>query len=59
MNIQAIGNAPAATSAMEPRKAPTGAPQAQSAVVPADKVTISPAAQKATTGDVDHDGDSH
>jgi hypothetical protein len=59
MNVSSIGHAAAVpTEAQAPVNKPAVS-QAPASTPPAYTVSLSSAAQKASSGDVDHDGDSH
>ncbi|WP_263380661.1 hypothetical protein [Granulicella paludicola] len=59
MNVAAISSTTPVTTAAElPKAAPAPSPVATSPTA-TDTVTLSRAAAHPTTGDVDHDGDSH
>jgi hypothetical protein len=60
MSVSAVSSASPASNLPEiQRQTPAPVASSTSSALPADTVSLSPAALKATSGDVDHDGDSH
>ncbi len=59
MNVLSLSSAAPAQSTAEAPVSKPAVSQAPASALPVDKVSLSSVAQKATSGDVDHDGDSH
>jgi hypothetical protein len=57
--INPVSSASAVSQAVAPQNTAQPKPQQTSPSEPKDSVQLSPKAQAQTSGDVDHDGDSH